>query len=116
MSILNKKNILLIASVVNPYFAFAQNRINSTNATTLADSIRSVITGRLIPLMLMLALIYTMYAAVEFIRENDDSQAREEKKQKIFWGLIGLFVIVSIWALVAVVANTFNIFAGGTLQ
>ncbi|MFT6829799.1 MAG: hypothetical protein ACJAV6_000636, partial [Candidatus Paceibacteria bacterium] len=41
---------------------------------------------------------------------------RNEKKQQIFWGIIGLFVIVSIWGLVAVVGRSFGLFAGGTLS
>lgn len=109
-----KKKITGMALAL-PLISFAQN-FNSTDMTTLVTSIRVLITGRLIPLMLLLALIYTMYAVIEFIRENEDSKARDEKKQKIFWGLVGIFVIISIWSLVAIVANTFGLFAGGGLQ
>ncbi len=102
--------------LTSPLFVGAQAKSHiATNATSLVKSIHELITKQLIPLMILLALIYVIYAVVEFIRENEDTKARQEKQQKIFWGVIGLFVLISVWALVALVANSFSLFAGGKL-
>ena len=37
-------------------------------------------------------------------------------RTKIINGLIGLFVIVAFWGIIAVVQRTFNIQAGGTIN
>jgi hypothetical protein len=106
---------ILFSAGLLPKTGYGQT-VNSHNAKTLIESIGSIVSTRLIPLMILLALVYIAYAVFEYIAEGAESQAKEEKKQKIFWGVIGLFIIVSIWALVAIVANSFGIFAGGTLK
>jgi hypothetical protein len=108
-----RKTIITISSISLPVGVFAQ--FDPSTATTLFDSIRDVINTRLIPVFIALALMYTIYSVVQFIAAQDDTQKREEKKQQIFWGIIGLFVITSIWGLVAVVGNSFGLFAGGNL-
>jgi fumarate reductase subunit D len=108
-----KKTIITISSIILPIGVFAQ--FNASTARSLFDSARELINERLIPLFVALALMYTIYSVVQFIAAQDDTQKREEKKQQIFWGIIGLFVITSIWGLVAVVGNSFGLFAGGTL-
>lgn len=95
-----------------PEIALAQN---AQNARSLAAYLSRLINQRLIPLFVAMALAYTIYSVVMFIASDAESQKREEKKQQIFWGVIGLFIIISIWGLVAVISNTFDIFAGGTL-
>lgn len=89
---------------------------NAQDARSLTAYLSGLINQRLIPLFISMALAYTIYSVVTFIAADSESQKREEKKQQIFWGVIGLFVIISIWGLVAVISNSFNIFAGGTLK
>lgn len=93
------------------------------DAQTPGESVRTIVSYLsnifqrwLIPMFMMLALIYVIIAAIEYIQANEDSQKKAEKRQQIFWGIIGLFVIMSVWSLVAIVQNTFNIFGGGTLK
>jgi cell division protein FtsW (lipid II flippase) len=97
-----------------PLLVLAQDPGN--DAVSLAQFVARFINGQLIPLFILLALVYVIYAAVEFIREKEDSQSKSEKKQQMFWGIIGLFVILTIWSLVGIIENTFNIFRGGNLS
>jgi len=78
--------------------------------------IANLFQGWLIPLMVMLAVLYVIWAAVMYIQVDDNSTVKKEKREQIFWGIIGLFVILSVWSLVSVVQNTFQVFSGGTLQ
>jgi cell division protein FtsW (lipid II flippase) len=109
------KNIvtIIITAVFLPQLAQAQ--LDSTNVSSLVSSAHGLVNRTLIPVLVSLALIYVIYSVVVFIGASEDSQKKEEKKQQIFWGVIGLFVIVSIWGLVALVGRSFGIFAGGTL-
>lgn len=97
-----------------PSLAWAQAPGNDIK--TLILFLANIFQKTLIPMMIMLALIYIILAVIQYIRANEDSNAREEKRQQIFWGVIGLFVIMSVWYLVGVIQNTFRIFGGGTLQ
>jgi len=100
--------------VYTPVLLFAQ--FDSSNAESLMESISEFLLERIIPTLVLLALVYTVYAGFSYVAVDPDSTEKEDKKKKIFWGIIGLFVIVSIWSLVAVVGRTFNLFAGGSLR
>ena len=38
----------------------------------------------------------------------DDPESRGTIGKAIIWGIVGLFVILSIWGLVAILSNTFR--------
>lgn len=97
-----------------PSLSFAQAPGNDIR--TLIRFLSNLFQNILIPMMIALALIYIILAVIRYIGANEDSNAREERRQQIFWGIIGLFVIMSVWYLIGVVQNTFRIFGGGTLQ
>lgn len=39
----------------------------------------------------------------------NNEEKRKQGKQYMIWGIIALFVMVSIWGLVAILTNTFGI-------
>lgn len=54
----------------------------------------------LIPLLAAAALLVFFWGIVKFIRHAGSEDVREDAKNTMFWGLIGLFVMVSIWGIV----------------
>jgi Type IV secretion system pilin len=54
----------------------------------------------LIPLLLGIALLYFVWGVVQFVAAAGDEGARSEGKSKMIWGIVGLFVIVSVWGFV----------------
>ena len=107
-----KKYLIIAFGFFMPLLSFAQaskiHSIDSTNATSLVTTIAKFINYWVIPIMVLVALAYFIAGVVMYIGENEDTK-RKEKKQKMFWGLVGLFVMLSVWSLVFVIANTFNI-------
>jgi len=85
-------------------------------AETFFQSLNGFINTRIIPTIILLALAYVVYSGVSFIVSSTDSEGREDKKKHIFWGIVGLFVITSVWGLVAIVGRSFGLFAGGVLK
>ena len=45
-----------------------------------------------------LVFLYFFWGVVQYIRQNDATL--EEAKKKIGWGIVGIFVLVSMWGLV----------------
>ncbi|MCD5390161.1 MAG: hypothetical protein LR005_02145 [Candidatus Pacebacteria bacterium] len=109
-----KKYLLIIFLGFMPFFTNA--KFDSGDATSLVSSITGFINKSVIPVIVLLALVYVMYGIFQYIKEDGGDTLREEKKQKIFWGIIGLFVILSVWAIVFMIANTFDLQPGGTLK
>lgn len=59
---------------------------------------------KIVPILIGIALIVFLWGVFRFIRSSGEETAREEGKQFMFWGLVGLFVMVSVWALVGVLS------------
>ena len=109
-----KKYFLMLSLGFTPLLTHAQ--FDSDNATSLVNSMARFINKTVIPLLVLLTLVYVIYGVFQYVKEDGGDTEREEKKKKIFWGIIGLFVILSTWALVFVIANSFGLETGGTLR
>jgi uncharacterized membrane protein YqhA len=62
-----------------------------------------------IPVLVVLALALFIWGVVQFIFTAGDEKVRGEGKKKIAWGVVGLFVIVSVWGLVAFISEITDI-------
>jgi hypothetical protein len=49
-----------------------------------------------------------MYGVIKYVIAGDVKD-KEEGKKFLMWGLIGLFVMVSVWGIVALVSNTLGL-------
>lgn len=60
------------------------------------------------------AFIYTLYGAFRFIGAEGDS--RDKWRDVIVYGIIGLFVMTSIWGLVGILDGTFGLSDTGPIK
>jgi len=59
-------------------------------------------------LLVALAVLYIVYSSVRyFVIGKEGDESRREAGMRIFWGILGLFIIVSLWGLVSILFNTF---------
>jgi hypothetical protein len=57
--------------------------------------------------LVSLAVIYIIWNVVQYFIKPSEGD-RKDAGMNILWGIIGLFVIVSIWGLVNIFTNTFK--------
>lgn len=50
-----------------------------------------------------------VYGLVEFLWNIDSSSAQEEGKQHMLWGIVGVFIMVSVVGIIGLIQNTFGI-------
>lgn len=93
---MNKK-ILIFIFLIFPIVVSAQ--INTFK--DLLTAIMSLI-ALLIPLAYGLALLFFLWGIAKFIFKAGDEKAKEDGKRLMVWGVIALFVITSIWGIIAV--------------
>ncbi len=74
---------------------------------SLVGKFTQSIISPLITLLFGVALLLFIWALVKYITKVNDPKAQQEARQMIFWGIIILAVMVSVWGLVKVVQNTF---------
>lgn len=94
-----------IALILAPLFAFAQT--TQANLSTVAALIVKYLNLALYMLMAVAVLMFVFYIIKYFIMPSE--KGREEGGKYLLWSLIGFFVIVSLWGLVNILVNTFNV-------
>lgn len=67
-----------------------------------------------IPVALGCAVLFFIWGLAVYILRSGDVQAKEEGRNRMLWGTIALFVIVSIWGIVGFIGTLLNIGQGGT--
>ena len=55
-----------------------------------------------------LAVLFIVYNVVMYLIKPAGEEGRSAAGMNILWGIVGLFVIVSIWGLVNILTNTFK--------
>ena len=76
----------------------------------LLDYVTCIIGKSVIPLLMAVAVVMFVWGAVKFfIIGGDEEKKRDEGKQFMLWGIIALAVMISIWGLVKILGQTFNL-------
>ncbi len=87
-------------------------------AQTTAFSILAVIRNIMnivIPLLITGALIFFIWGVIQYITAKD-ADAKEKGKKVLVQGVLGLFIIVSVWGLIGIIQSTFGVGSGGVLD
>ncbi|KKT29031.1 hypothetical protein A3I36_04710 [Candidatus Giovannonibacteria bacterium RIFCSPLOWO2_02_FULL_45_28] len=64
------------------------------------------IIGQLIRILVAVATIVFFWGIIQYIVASGDEKKLQEGRQYIIYGIVGLFVIVAMWAIVNAVAST----------
>lgn len=99
-----KKITLIIFTTLIPVLAIAQSQ-------TLGDELLLFvkIINAILPFLVGLGTLYVVWGTLEFIRGSGNEDARTEGRNRIIYGIIGLFVMVSIWGFVNILINTLGL-------
>jgi ethanolamine transporter EutH len=88
--------------LIVPLFASAQDIGNILN-------IFSNILNSAIPVVLALAVLYFFWGLAQYILNSNDEAKKAEGRNIMIWGIIALFVMVSVWGLIGILQQTFNV-------
>lgn len=77
----------------------------------VASTILYIINNILVPVLFALAFIVFLYGiAKAYIFSGGDPAKVSEGHKLLLWGIIAFVVMISLWGLVNVVANTFGLY------
>lgn len=95
-------SVISIMSLAIPAFA---------EVTTFKDLVDKILVNGilrpLVPLLVTLAIVVFIYGVLTTVLA--DGEKREDGKKYMMWGIVGIFVMVSLWGLVAILTNTFGL-------
>lgn len=80
--------------------------------TEFLNKINQYILNPLILLAFAVAFLVFFWGVFQFINSQTTDTNREEGKRKIFWGLFGMFIMVSAYGLINLILSTFGITPG----
>ena len=75
-----------------------------------------VILGQATPLVVALAVLFFFWGLAMYILNAGDEEKRDKGRSIMIWGVIALFVMVSVWGLVRIIGNTFGVTEGGSVM
>jgi len=77
-----------------------------TDLSSFINYATCLLMNAVVPLLVGLAVVGFVYGIIKYFLNPENEEKRKEGKSFMFWGLVTLFVMVSIWALVGVFSST----------
>jgi uncharacterized membrane protein YidH (DUF202 family) len=97
------KKLIAFALAFAPVAVFAQQITDANQLTTKITNIGNTI----VVLLISFSVIWIIVNVVRYLIAGGEED-RKKGGMAILWGVVGLFVILSIWGLVAILTNTFS--------
>ena len=85
-----------------PTAAFAQ----ATNFAEALGILQGLLNG-LLPILIALAVAIFLWGVLKYIKAADNPDQRTEGRELMVYGIIAIFVMVSLWGLVNLIVDTF---------
>lgn len=95
--------IYIFSLLTTPTVALAQGDFKSVIGG-ITDFLMS-----LVPLLTGVALLVFFWGLVEYISQAGSGAEVEESKKRMVWGIVGLFVITTIWGIVKFIGGSLGI-------
>jgi uncharacterized membrane protein YidH (DUF202 family) len=76
---------------------------------TLMNSINRVIINPLIGLLFALAMVYFIYGLARYLLSPDNEEIRKTSKSHMLWGIVGMFIMVSVFGIMNLIMNTLGV-------
>lgn len=102
------KKVLTGLTLLTPALLLAQGDADLGNLEDFALQLRGLI-DLLIPIVFGLALLFFLWGLAKYIFAAGDEEAKEEGKRIMVWGIIALFIMASVWGIVAFLQNLFGV-------
>jgi len=77
--------------------------------TNLIGEIKLVIAGGVIPVLIGIALLIFFWGIVKFVFSQGSEKAQTDGKKIMIWGLIALFVMLSVWGIIKFFQDAFGL-------
>lgn len=83
--------------------------VAEASVQTLMASINRVLINPLIIFLFALAAVYFIYGLVNYLLNPDNEEVRKSGKNHMLWGIIGMFIMVSVFGIMSLIINTLGV-------
>lgn len=78
-----------------------------SDVTGIINFLSNILEKQILPLLIGVAVVAFVYGILQYFLNPDNEEKRKKGKEYLVWGLVGLFVMVSFWGIIAIFQNTF---------
>ena len=103
-----KSKISILTLALAPFLASAQE---FTFSRTIDGFLAYLIYlgGRIMPLLILAALVLFLFGIVRLFFFKSDGADGKKNRDFVLYGIVALFVMVSVWGLVNILRSTFSL-------
>ncbi len=73
---------------------------------SFVKKLAEVILNPFIVLLFAIALLYFLIGVFKFLSNTENADEREVGKSHMIWGIIGMFIMMSVFAIMQIIGNT----------
>lgn len=109
-------SVAVLGTAFAPALAFAATPeatcSNMRNLSGLFGCFMGLV-GYLIAIAILLAFFFFLWGVMKYMfKAADDEKQRTEGRNFMIWGIIAIFVMVSVWGFVQILQNSFGLGSG----
>ena len=76
---------------------------------TFIKNINTFIVNPIIGFVFALAFVFFLWGIVEYFWNPDSESARTKGRLHMIWGIIGMFIMFAVFAIMRIIANTLGV-------
>lgn len=76
---------------------------------SFVSNVNKLVVNPIIALLFGLAVAYFLYCVFEFISNQENEEKKTAGKNHMVWGIIGIVVMMGVFAILNMIIDTFNI-------
>ncbi len=80
-----------------------------TDLIQFINRMQAIGTIAIIPFLFAIAIFIILLGIVNYIRQGDNEEKRAEARAFVIWGVISIFIMLSIWGFVSILVNSFKV-------
>jgi hypothetical protein len=104
-------NIGIATITLSPSFTFAQEE---GSLSTLVPKI-GLIVNQLVPIVSTIVVLVFFYGLVKFVLSAGDEESSKKARSYMIRGILGMFVMATIWGIIGFMQNTIGNTEGPTV-
>lgn len=85
------------------------DRPGVAEATNFVRTLNEVILEPFVLLLMAIAFLVFVWGVAQYVFNAASDQGREQGRRHMIYGLIGLFIMISAWSILAVTVGTFGL-------
>ena len=98
---------------MNIFYTLIPKTAYAMDLAELMSRITKYILNPLILFLFAAAALIFAWGLVEFLSSPDNEEAKTKGRQHMLWGVIGMFIMISVFGIMNLIINTFGLTAPG---